>query len=76
MRLVQIDALSTQIDTLSARIEELIAELPEDASGIEHTDADPGLCHRRHEPDPRRPHYRSPVRDRGRPRTQYRRAPR
>jgi transposase len=42
MLLGQIEALTTQIDTLSARIEELIAELPDDASGIEHTDADPG----------------------------------
>jgi transposase len=42
MLLGQIDALDTQISTLSRRIEELIAALPDDASGFEHTDADPG----------------------------------
>jgi transposase len=42
MLLGQIDALDTQINTLSRRIEELIAELPDDALGFEHTDADPG----------------------------------
>jgi transposase len=42
MLLGQIDGLDTQIDLLTRRIEELIAELPEGASGIEYTDADPG----------------------------------